>query len=176
MSNLSIQISLNKKPNGPRTNLPDVKMKGKPTTSFTTSNQLKRTFSQPNLSSSAANQPEWSSTTFSARAKKTGNSLKNTRRDSPLIDSLPLTKIKREPSLVTINDSEEDTIDAIQTSYKKRLGNKERANTEAKAKIEELEEFIKQQQLRIHQLEEDEKLNIKVMEYNLASYTRDKKR
>lgn len=117
-----------------------------------TANQLKRTFSQPNLNLFKNQQP------------KLNSNVKKRKKES------------ESSSMITVNDSEEDTIDAIATSYKKRLSNKERENTEAKVRIEELEECIDRQNSTIQEFIKGEDVNIKVMEYNLASYSRDKKR
>lgn len=61
-------------------------------------------------------------------------------------------------------------------SYKKRLDLKNQLNAEAKLRIESLEAKVNQQYNTIHELEQDEQLNARIVEYTLAGYMHDKKR
>lgn len=61
-------------------------------------------------------------------------------------------------------------------SYKKRLDLKNQLYAEAKLRMESLEAKINQQSNTIHELEQDEQLNARIVEYTLAGYVHDKKR
>lgn len=141
---------------------PDPQTKGKAASSSKKSTkQSSKTVSHPDLNKNPSNTPGWASPTISTKTKKT---------------TLENKKIKKEPVIDLISDNDDDTISLIATSYKKRLDNKERANSDAKAKIKTLEEQLLEKDQRIDQLEQEEKINLKFVEYNIAGYTRDKKR
>lgn len=143
---------------------PESQKKGKAASSSKKSTkQSAKTVSQPDSNKNASNTtPGSASPTISTKTKK-----------SALLEN---EKIKKEPVIDLISDNDDDTISLIATSYKKRLDNKERANSDAKAKIKTLEEQLLEKDQRIDQLEQEEKKNLKFIEYNLAGYTRDKKR
>lgn len=128
---------------------------------------LKKSVSQPNLHKSSPDKPNWASPTTST------TKIKRAVLEEPSFENK---KIKKDPTVTLINDSDDDTISAITTSYKKRLDYKVRENSDAKAKIETLEDLLREKDQKIDRLENDERTNMKLIEYNLASYSRDKKR
>ena len=97
-------------------------------------------------------------------------------RGEPTRHPVKYPRYKTESSTISVNDSEDDTLEAIQTSYKKRLNNKERTITQANALISDMEKHIDLQLNKIDKLEHEERNNAKIVEYVLASYTRDKAR
>lgn len=75
-----------------------------------------------------------------------------------------------------IHDVEDDTIEVMAHSYKKRLEIKNQANAEANLRIENLEAEIIQQENAIRELQQDELLNARIVEHTLAGYIHDQKR
>jgi hypothetical protein len=103
--------------------------------------------------------PRWSQSTSSSNIRTVNNTVKKEPEDIPVG-----------------NFSEDNTIEVLAQSYKKKLGIKDQANAEAKARIDELENTIQQQQVRIRELEQDERFNSQIVEQNLIAYAHDRKR
>ncbi|KAG2211244.1 hypothetical protein INT47_006364 [Mucor saturninus] len=86
--------------------------------------------------------------------------------------------IKKEPVTdLSLGDNEDDdTIQVMAHSYKKRLELKNQANAEANARIEKLETEMMRQGETIRELRGEERLNARIVEHTLIGYLHDQKR
>ncbi|KAI7896699.1 uncharacterized protein EV154DRAFT_547339 [Mucor mucedo] len=86
--------------------------------------------------------------------------------------------IKKEPVTdLSLGDNEDDdTIQVMAHSYKKRLDLKNQANAEANARIEKLETEMMRQGETIRELRGEERLNARIVEHTLTGYLHDQKR
>lgn len=141
-------------------------------------NNLHQGYAAQTPSSSGINKPR--STSASSSSSPLENRRRSPSRGSSSRDDHPV-YIKQEPREHTVHEidnssSEGDPIEIIAHTYRKKLDHKDQANSEAKARIEQLEETVRNLLAKVRELEQDEKVNAQVVEQTMERYFNEEKR